>query len=450
MSEWKIRLNEINLHSLLKDLLRNFWIPFALAVSLWCIVSVYGKLTYAPTYTSEATFVISAKGSASAYSSLSLTTNMAGVFSEVFEGNMLREKVEQKLDFEKQDWYIVTHTVTQTNLMLVRVISSSPEQSFLALNAVIDTYPELAQDMFANAVLDVIRDPRVPLAPSNSMSTASVQKPAALAGFALGIVAILGLSAFRDTVQTTHAAKRKLDSRFLGAVRHEEKNKTMRAKRKKKNIAPLISHPFVSAGFREDYQNLCSKLEYHMRKRGQKIILVSSAGENEGKSTVAANLALSLAVRSKRVALIDCDFRKPALHKIFSVEADEEHDFGRYLARTDSKAEILYNLEKHGIFLAVNATRHKYAQRLITSRRMSGFISRLRREMDYVILDTPPMMVAADTEALAAHADVALLVVREDWMYARNVNDCLDSLRHATKDLSGYVLNNCREKQKLF
>lgn len=450
MEERQLHLDEVNIHSLLRDLLRDWWIPLLLALSLWMAASAYGKVSYSPTYRSEATFVVSAKGSSSAYNSLSLTTNMAQVFSEVFESNMLRDTVERELNMENQDWYITAQTTPQTNLMVVSVVSSSPKQSFLALNAVIDNYPPLAQQMFGNAVLDVLNDPKVPTVPSNVTDTGKLEKLALVGGFVLGVAILVMMSVFRGTVQTVAAAKRSLDGRYLRSVRHEEKNKTARAKRTKKNVAPLISNPFVSAGFREDYQSLSSKLEYHMRKRGQKTILISSAAENEGKSTVAGNLALSLATRGKKVALIDCDFRKPALHKIFGVKCEPEQTLSYYLSHADHEQDVLLYQERVGIYLAVNSTGGKYAQRLIGSKKMQDFLGRLQKEMDYVILDTPPMLAAADAEAVGSYADVALLVVREDWTPTKNINDCLDSLRRIVPDMAGYMLNNCYEGLSIF
>lgn len=449
MDEHQFHLDEVNIRSLLRDLLRDWWIPLMLALSLWMAASAYGKVSYSPTYRSEATFVVSAKGSTSAYSSLSLTTNMAQVFSGVFESNILRKAVDQELGEDAQDWYITAQTVPQTNMMVVSVVSSSPKQSFMALTSVIELYPELAQQTFGNAVLDVISDPKVPTYPTNASNTDRLEKMALLGGFAAGVAVIMLMSVLRDTVKTTAAAKRRLDGRYLRSVRHEEKNKTNSAKRKKKNIAPLISNPFVSTGFREDYQSLSSKLEYHMRKRGQKVILISSASENEGKSTVAANLALSLATRGKKVALVDCDFRKPALHKIFGVRCDPQNTLSHHLGHSEHQDDVLLYQERFGIYIAVNGAGGKYAQRLIGSQKMGDFISRVRSEMDYVILDTPPMLAAADAEAVAAYADVAVLVVREDWTLSKNINDCLDSFRRTVPDTAGYVLNNCYENIKL-
>ena len=62
--------------------------------------------------------------------------------------------------------------------------------------------------------------------------------------------------------------------------------------------------------------------------------------------------------------------------------------------------------------------------------------------MDYIILDTPPMLAAADSEMLARLADTALLVVRTDYMHTVAINDCLDNLRKSVDDVTGFVLNN--------
>ncbi|MBQ6889897.1 MAG: P-loop NTPase [Oscillospiraceae bacterium] len=448
MEEQLIRLDEINPCNVLRDLIRNAWVVVLVVASLLLCVDTYEKNTFQPEYASEATFMVSAKGNSSAYSNMSLTSTMAETFSELFKSGLVRQRVEQKLGAQL-DGAISTRIISNTNLMIVRVVASSPENAFLGLKTLIEVYPEISQEILPNAVLDVLKEPRVPTSPANYFNTGHYKKMALVLGFGLSVGLICLLSILRDTVQTPAAAKRKVDSRLLATLRHERKNKTVHSMAKKKNIAPLVSNPLVSKAFREEHQSLCSTLEYHMRKHNQKVLLISSAGENEGKSTVAANIALGLAGREKKVALLDCDFRKPAVHKIFQSPGDENHDLGYYLNHDGISDDLLIFLPRWNLHVAVNRSGYKHPQRLFTSGKLKRYLDKLRKEFDYIVVDTPPMTVAADTEALAAYVDVSMLVVREDGMSVRDVNDCLDALYRMSPDVAGYCLNNCKKLENL-
>ena len=82
--------------------------------------------------------------------------------------------------------------------------------------------------------------------------------------------------------------------------------------------------------------------------------------------------------------------------------------------------------------------------RLLHNGRLAELLQQLRREADYVILDTPPMMAAADVESVAELVDTAVLVVRADFMPTSAVNEGLDRLRKSAPEVCGYVLNNYR------
>ena len=106
---------------------------------------------------------------------------------------------------------------------------------------------------------------------------------------------------------------------------------------------------------------------------------------------------------------------------------------------------MLVFVKKYGLYLGVNQVSYKTTQKLITSDKLKFFLEKQKEEMDYIILDSPPMLVASDTEALAHLADNSLLVVRQDRTTARDSNDCMDLLSQATAEFSGYVLNDFRE-----
>ena len=445
MEEKIIRFDEINFHSLARVLLKNLWTILLFCISaVLCFTSV-SRLTYSPQYTSTATFMVSAKDETNAYNSLTTTQSMATVFVEVFQSNVLREKVQEQMPDQVFDGTINTTTIPETNLLIVTVTSTEPDISFQALNLIIDNYNTISDYLFSNAQLEVIKDPVIPILPSNPLEPKKLYPQVMLLAAILCVVLIAAIYVLNDTVKTPTAARRKLDARLLRTLEYEEKNKTLRSKFQRKNTAPLITNSLISKGFIEDNLSLCSALTYHMRKRNQKVIMVTSVGENEGKSTVAANLALAMAQKNKRVVLLDCDFRKPSIHKIFELSVPSSQTLTSFLLRDAQNVDsCLTDVKKYGITLGISQPSGKSITKLLTTGKLQQLLQELKAQADYVILDTPPMLAVADAEAIAAMADTALLVVRADFISTSAIHTGLERLRKNAPEVCGYVLNNYR------
>ena len=447
MEERSIRFDEINLHDLVATLLKNLWVVAMFCLSAILCFTAVCRLNYQPVYTSTATFMVSARDSTSAYNSLTTTQSMAAVFVEVFQSNVLREKIQEQMPDGRFDGSVNTATIPETNLLIVNVTSSEPDMSFQAMNLLVNNYNSISDYLFANAQLEVIKDPVIPVVPSNPLNVKAHYPAVLLFSSVLGVGMILAIYLMRDTVKTPKAARRRINARLLRTIDHEQKNKTLRSKLRRNNIAPLITNSMIKKDFIEDNLSLSSTLEYHARKRGQKVILVASVGENEGKSTIAANLALALAEKNRRVILLDCDFRKPSVHKIFEVPVKKSQTLTSYLLSEDSDPwPYLTQSKKYGITLGISQNSNASITKLLNNGKLPQLLDYLRSEADYVILDTPPMLVAADTEAIAAWTDTAVLVARSDFMPADSINEGLDRLRKSAPDVCGFVLNNYHTK----
>ena len=443
MEDRLIHFDEIDLHGLISLLLKNLWVIVALCLSaVLCFTSVF-KLFYAPEYTSSATFMVSAKDSTSAYNSLTTTQSMASVFVEVFQSNVLREKIQEQMPEQQFDGTINTTTIPETNLLIVTVTSEEPDISFQALNLLVDNYSSISDYLFSNAQLEVIKDPVIPVVPSNPLNLESTYPWVLGIAGVLSVTGIVLLYLLRDTVKTPKGAQRKVNARLFRTIKHEKSNKTLKSKFRRKNIAPLITNALIKKNFIEDNLSFCSMLEYHARKRGQKVILVTSVGENEGKSTITANLALSLAEKDRRVVLLDCDFRKPSLHKIFEMPTEKENTLTHYLLNENQElSACLVENKKHKIVLGASYGSVRNVNKLLNNGKLKDLLQQLRTQADYIILDTPPMLVAADAESLAAMADTAVMVVRSDFMPTSSINEGLDRLRKSAPEVCGFVLNN--------
>ena len=142
----------------LRGLLYNLWVLILAVLTAWLCVEGYHLFTYHPVYTASATVAVNVKGGTSAYTSLDFTARMAQVFASVFQSDTFREAAQCDVE---------ASVLPETNLINVQVTAENPRESFLSLKNVLENHADLTDELFSNAELRVIRDPQVPLAPSN-------------------------------------------------------------------------------------------------------------------------------------------------------------------------------------------------------------------------------------------------------------------------------------------
>ena len=196
-------------------------------------------------------------------------------------------------------------------------------------------------------------------------------------------------------------------------------------------------------------RKLAARISNEMAEHNQKVLLVSSAMENEGKSTVAANIALAMSQINKRVVLVDMDFRKPSMFKILNMQNAEFEELGmriNSMARNDAvdfDQEIQTLLCKvPGTELNVILNRKAVPQAVEKyMETISGILQALREQADFIILDTAPISLVSDAEELVELADTSIIVIRQHWIEAREINDTIDALG-GRKRMLGCVFNN--------
>ena len=141
---------------------------------------------------------------------------MAQVFASVFQSDTFREAAQCD---------VVASVLPETNLINVQVTAENPRESFLSLKNVLENHADLTDELFSNAELRVIRDPQVPLAPSNPVDLKPYRMRACVGAMLAASLIVSVLFLRRDTVQTPQAARHKLDGRVLGTIGHERKPK---------------------------------------------------------------------------------------------------------------------------------------------------------------------------------------------------------------------------------
>lgn len=201
-----------------------------------------------------------------------------------------------------------------------------------------------------------------------------------------------------------------------------------------------------SFAFVEAYKTLRTNLTYLTEEddAAAKAIMVASSIPNEGKTTVAMNLALSLAQDGKKVVLLDCDLRKGTLGRHLRISKQRE-GISTFLARRDfSEAEVLKALQyKSQIGLPVLSTGYvpDNPSELLGSDKMRKILDILGKKYQYIICDTAPIMAVADSLALGRYMDGAVLVVRQNFVTRDVVQSVVHQLSNINVSVLGVVLN---------
>lgn len=428
---------------ILRDVLRRWYLIVAAALIAGMGAYVLTEVRYVPQYTTTTTFVVTMQeSSSSVYQNLSATTTLATTFSEIINSSILRKTVMEELRTNSFQGTIEASAVEETNLLTMKVTDSNPRTAFLATKAIIEHHPEVSRQVMGNTVLEVLQQPTVPTTPSNPLTAGSNGKKAAAIAAAAMCVLLAILSFMRDAVRSSEETANKLDCRVLAEIDHERKYRTLWAALRRRKTSILITNPLTSFSFTEKIRTLRRKLEQHMPENG-KVVMVTSVLENEGKSTVAVNLALSMAQKHKRVLLMDCDMRKPACGKILDVSGS----FGTIdvLKGTTALAEAVTEYpENKSLQLLLESRTVRNSTKLVSSAAMAELIQAARAEYDYIILDTPPMSAGSDAEVLGDLADGMLLIIRQNQATAGALRGALEALQATRAKVLGCVLNDCR------
>lgn len=425
---------------LIQDVAKR-WLAVVLA-ALVLGVGAYIKtdLEYTPEYQATTTFVVTSRGSSSSvYSNLSSTSSLASVFTDLLNSSILRKAILEDLDIQSFDGTINASAVPETNLLTVTVTASDPRTAFLVSQAIIDNHEEVTYQIISGVVLEVLQSPAVPRNPINHTDALGQMKKFLVIGALTACALLAAVSFSRNAVRSGREAREKLDCSYLGEVPHEKKRKSLHARLRGQKSSILITNPVTSFRFLETIRKLRRRVEQHMPDGN--VLMVTSLLENEGKSTIAANLALALAQKHSRVLLIDCDMRKPACHTVLE-ETDFPHGLQDLLTDALSPSDCLIQYKKSHLYLLLEKKGSSSSSDLISSERMQTLLRWARKEFDFVILDLPPMSGVSDAESMTKYADASLLVVRQNAATAPAINKAVAALDGGNAKLLGCVLNN--------
>lgn len=172
-----------------------------------------------------------------------------------------------------------------------------------------------------------------------------------------------------------------------------------------------------------------------------KVITVTSPNPREGKSTLCANLGTVLAQADKNTLIVDCDLRRPVLHKTFGVR--NIHGIVNVLVGEHSLEEVSQE-PMQGLKVVTVGPLPLNPAELLGSKRFADFLKQVRKDFDYVLLDAPPTELVADPAIIAAQGDGVLLVFDAQNTRKGAVRRSVRNLEAVGANVLGTVMNNVK------
>lgn len=417
---------------IIKDILQRWILIVAVMIVFGSVFDFMKTVTYVPQYGTSMTATLS--GGEDTFKNIDKVQSYVNTLDYLMNSNNAKSYVKKKMPISKTT-YKAEVTLKQANVVKIKVTADTKREAYFSIKLLNDWYRENTERYSFPYNITVLKESKFSTKPVNPNSHIKNFLIGAVgSGFVLSC--LLGLYFFlRDTIKSEEEVENKLDTRLYAKLPFEVK-KREDARNKK---AILITSLKTSFFFRESMNKLRSKVEASSDKHGYKSFMITSAYKNEGKSSVAANLALALAKNGHKVVLVDADFNKPAVFKIFDLDGSKS--LNKAIEGTSSWSSQVVS-DRSGLDLLPCSQDTLKSEILTNSKNLDEIMKELREEYDFVIVDTSPAYLLNETMAMNELVDATLFVVRQDYATSDVINETVKRLTYVKDNVLGVVFKN--------
>lgn len=417
---------------IIKDILQRWILIVAVMIVFGSVFDFMKTVTYVPQYGTSMTATLS--GGEDTFKNIDKVQSYVNTLDYLMNSNNAKSYVKKKMPITKTT-YKAEVTLKQANVVKIKVTADTKREAYFSIKYLNDWYRENTERYSFPYNITVLKESKFSTKPVNPNSHIKNFLIGAVgSGFVLSC--LFGLYFFlRDTIKSEEEVENKLDTRLYAKLPFEVK-KREDARNKK---AILITSLKTSFFFRESINKLRSKVEASSDKHGYKSFMITSAYENEGKSSVAANLALALAKNGRKVVLVDADFNKPAVFKIFDLDGSKS--LNKAIEGTSSwRSQVVSN--RSGLDLLPCSQNSLKSEILTNSKKLDEIMKELREEYDFVIVDTSPAYLLNEPMAMNELVDATLFIVRQDYATSDVINETVKRLTYVKDNVLGVVFKN--------
>jgi capsular exopolysaccharide synthesis family protein len=295
-------------------------------------------------------------------------------------------------------------------------------------------------------VVDRPRLPKRPVTPNVPLNIAG----GVIAGLVLGFLTAIAREQLDRTLKAPDEVERELGATLLGVLPvapgaagtrkgSRRRSRGDSASQPNEVALELAVHHRPTSGMAEAARAIRTNIVFMSPDTPYRTLLITSAAPSEGKTTVACAIATTIAQTGLRVALVDCDLRRPRIHAVFH----RTNDWGITTALLEPSAEdsIVFETEVPNLSVVTTGQIPPNPAELLHSEAFRGILNRLKERFDRVIIDSPPIAAVTDATVLSTQVDGVIIVVRASRTTKDIVRRALKSLRDVGSRVVGVVLN---------
>ncbi|QKE85626.1 polysaccharide biosynthesis tyrosine autokinase [Arthrobacter sp. NEB 688] len=419
---------------------RKRWRLIALVVLTTVMLAAAATLASTKVYESTSQFFVSTTGSEDSVSLLqgsTFTQQRVKSYTQLLTTPRILEPVAQEVGGSSDAIarQVTATTPPDTVLIQVAVRDADPSRAEAIGKAIATEFPSAVTELespegakSSPVKVTVVQSPSVPTAPVSPNPVRNIAL-----GVVLGLLLGLGAAVLREMldrgVKTTDDVKRVTEAPILGAIAHDPET----SKR------PLIVEVDPRSPRAEAFRSLRTNLQFVDVANHPRTIVVTSSLAGEGKSTMTANLALTMAQAGARVCLIEADLRRPKVLEYMGLEGA--------VGLTDAlidRADVIDVIQPYGgtnLWVLGAGRIPPNPSELLGSSAMRALLQNLAGRFDYVIVDAPPTLPVTDAVVLAKLTDGAIVVAGSGLVDRDQLAQTLDTLASVGGRVLGIVLN---------
>lgn len=419
-------------------LVKRFWlIILTISVISGVIGGVVARIIYKPEYQITQAFTIELAEHPEANMATVSETQLTKTVPALLSSNTFIEYMAPIIKEAGVSGRFKVTSLESSNIFYITSSARNNKDAQIIINKVQEHYADLANKVIGESEMRFLAPPSYKNLPINTPHY-TLSALACLLAAGIIILAIFALFSFWvNTVTEPSDIESEIKPKCLANIHRVYKKQ--RSKKENTENLELISDDNADFYYKKSISTLSSNVNSICAKNGYKSILITSTISGEGKSTIALNLALDLADKGKKVVIVDFDLRNPSIAEYMGLK-NIEYPLSNAM-KTGDYQKAITKTDFSNLYFCGNTAENTMSFDNIGDDIMEDIVANLKKEFDYVIIDTAPVGLLGDAISVSNFADCFLYVITYNYIRKNNVINCISTLDEKN-NMIGFVLNN--------